>query len=128
LLHRKPCIMSATAQHPWIQSLHAGLDGLESALLDGDAMAVEAASAQVQRVLQRAPVTTEFLQPGSDLPDALPQAAQRFGQLRQAVVRASAQSQRAVQSLMPPGSSSGSTYSATGKGQVGPRGRTYLSA
>lgn len=120
--------MSATAQHPWIQSLHAGLDGLETALLAGDALAVETASAQVQRVLQQAPRTADFMQPGQDaLRSSLPQAAQRFGQLRQAVVRAHAQSQRAVQSLVPHAPAVG-TYNAAGTGQIAPRGRAYLSA
>ncbi len=120
--------MSATAQHPWIQSLHAKLDGLEKALLDGDAVAVAAASTQVQQVLQQAPRTADFMQlDHDDLRSALPEAAQRFGQLRQAVVRAHAQSQRAVQSLVPHAPAMG-TYGPSGSAPGTGAGKAYLSA
>jgi hypothetical protein len=114
--------------HPWIASLKAGLDGLEQALLQGDPEAVERASAGVQTVLQQAPKTAEFGVPGSTLRSDMQEAAQRFGQLRQAVLRASAQSQRAVRSLLPrqvPG-----TYGrmAGAASSTGGAGRAFLSA
>ena len=87
--------------HPWIASLQTGLDRLERALLDSDPDGVEKASAQVQMVLQKAPKTAEFAVPGSSLRIDMLQAAQRFGQLRQTVLRAGAQSQRALNSLLP---------------------------
>lgn len=95
--------------HPWIAALNSGLDQLEKALLAGDAAGVEAASAQVQGVLQQAPKTAAFAAAGHLRTDML-QAAQRFGQLRQAVLRAQAQSQRALSSLMP--SAAPATYGA----------------
>ena len=90
-----------TSPHPWIAALQVGLDGLEKALLQGDAPAVERASQHVQAVLKKAPRTADFGVPGSRLRDDMQQAAHRFGLLRQAVLRAQAQSQRAVQSLLP---------------------------
>lgn len=90
----------STTPHPWIAELQAGLDQLERALLMGDAVAVERSSAQVQGVLQKAPKTAAFAVPGSLRAD-MHQAAQRLGQLRQAVLRAQAQNQRALHSLMP---------------------------
>ena len=87
--------------HPWIASLQTGLDRLERALLDSDPDGVEKASAQVQMVLQKAPKTAEFAVPGSTLRSDMQNAAQRFAQLRSAVLRANAQSERAVGSLLP---------------------------
>ena len=114
--------------HPWIVALRVGLDGLEKALLQGDAPGVERASAHVQSVLQRAPKTADLAVPGSTLREDMMAAAQRFGQLRQAVLRAQAQSQRAVHSLLPqqaPG-----TYGRLGgqHASTGGAGRAYLSA
>lgn len=114
--------------HPWITELTGGLDGLEQALLQGDATAVERASAQVRTALQKAPKTAAFGVPGSALRADMLQAAQRFGRLRAAVLRGNAQSQRAVQSLLPrqaPG-----TYGrlAGVSSSTGGAGRTYLSA
>lgn len=113
--------------HPWIAALNSGLDQLEKALLAGDAAGVEAASAQVQGVLQQAPKTAAFAAAGHLRTDML-QAAQRFGQLRQAVLRVQAQSQRAVNSLLP--QHKPATYGAlSGRNSpTGGAGRAYLSA
>jgi len=87
--------------HPWIAALKNSLDTLETALLQGDAAGVEQASAAMQSVLQQAPRTSEFAVPGSTLRHDMQNAAQRFAQLRSAVLRATAQSERAVGSLLP---------------------------
>ena len=92
---------AATSQHPWIGSLQAELDALQAALLRGDASGVERASAAMQAVLQQAPRTPEFADPESALHRDTQSAAQRFAQLRQAVLRTSAQNERAVASLLP---------------------------
>jgi multidrug resistance efflux pump len=92
---------SSNNAHPWIASLQASLDSLETALLKGDAAGVEQASAAMQSVLQQAPKTSEFAVPGSTLRHDMQNAAQRFAQLRSAVLRANAQSERAVGSLLP---------------------------
>lgn len=115
--------------HPWIASLQTGLDRLERALLDSDPDGVEKASAQVQMVLQKAPKTAEFAVPGSSLRIDMLQAAQRFGQLRQTVLRAGAQSQRALNSLLPQ-QAQPSTYNrlAGPASSIGGAGRGYLSA
>ena len=121
--------MSTTAPpHPWITSLQAGLDRLEFALLQGDASGVEAASAEVQGVLQHAPKTAEFGVPGGTLREDMLHAAHRFGQLRQAVLRSQAQSQRAVNSLLP--QQKPATYGtlAGRPSATGGAGRAYLSA
>ncbi len=110
---------NALKTHPWIAALQTGLDSLEVALLAGDAAAVEQASAQVQGVLQQAPRTAEFAVPGTLRID-MERAAQRFGQLRQAVLRTQAQSQRAVKSILPQtaqptyGAMAGRAYGSTG--------------
>ncbi|MGE0099267.1 MAG: hypothetical protein AB7S86_13060 [Hydrogenophaga sp.] len=91
----------ANNAHPWIATLQASLDTLETALLKGDAAGVEQASAAMQSVLQQAPKTSEFAVPGSTLRHDMQNAAQRFAQLRSAVLRANAQSERAVGSLLP---------------------------
>lgn len=122
----------AAAHHPWIADLQEELDGLERALLKGDAGGVEQSSLRVQAVLQRAPRTAEFAVAGSRLRLDMERNAQRFGQLRQAVLRAGAQSQRAVQSLIP--QKAPATYGqATGRANglnasTGGAGRAYLSA
>ena len=118
----------AQPPHPWIDSLNAGLDGLEHALLQGDPEAVERASAGVQSVLQRAPRTAEFGVPGSTLRSDMQDAAQRFGQLRQAVLRASAQSQRAVRSLLPQQAPGTYGRMAAVPSSTGGAGRAFLSA
>lgn len=115
--------------HPWIVTLRQRLSGLETALLLGDANAVEAASAGVQAVLQQAPKTAEFGLPGSTLRPDMLQAAHHFGQLRQTVMRANAQNQRAINSLLPQTlATQGNTYGrgpvAAGRGA----GQAYLSA
>lgn len=119
---------TTASAHPWIVSLQAGLDALEKALLQGDAPGVEVASAQVQAVLQAAPKTAEFGVAGSTLGIDMRHAAQRFGQLRQAVLRASAHSQRAVQSLLP--QQAPATYGplAGARASTGGAGRAFLSA
>lgn len=116
--------------HPWIAALEVGLDGLEKALLEGDAAAVERASAHVQAVLNKAPKSAAFGQGEGFTPlrDDLLQAAHRFAMLRQAVLRGAAQSERAVHSLMP--SRAPATYGRlAGKtSSTGGAGRGYLSA
>jgi broad specificity phosphatase PhoE len=92
---------AATTSHPWIGSLQAELDALEAAVLRGDAPGVEQASAALQAVLQQAPKAAAFAESGSPLRRDAQTAAQRFAQLRQAVLRASAHNERAVGSLLP---------------------------
>jgi hypothetical protein len=88
---------------------------------------VEAASAEVQGVLQHAPKTAEFAVPGGTLREDMLHAAHRFGQLRQAVLRSQAQSQRAVNSLLP--QQKPATYGTlTGRPSPTGAGRAYLSA
>lgn len=87
-----------TPAHTWIAALHGHLDGLERALLQGDAPGVERASAAVQAALQQAPRTLALR--GADA-DGLQQAAQRFTQLRAATLRAAALNERALGSLLP---------------------------
>lgn len=123
--------MTATAHtpHPWIAALNQGLDQLEKALLAGDAVGVATASAQVQGVLQQAPKTAAFAAEGQLRNDML-LSAQRFGQLRQAVLRAQAQNQRALGNLMPeqnPATYSGAAGKAYGMGRTG-AGQAYLRA
>lgn len=114
--------------HPWIASLRQKLEGLEAALLTGEAPAVEAASALVQSVLQKAPKTAEFGLPGSALRIDMMQAAHHFGQLRQTVLRASAQNQRAIKVLLPQHTQP--TYGRTpgASGAMSGAGQAYLSA
>jgi hypothetical protein len=126
--------MQAPAQtlspsHPWLGQLHSGLDGLAAALLRGDALGTERASAAVQVILQRAPQNHELADAGQALRADILQAAQRFAQLRQTVLRNAAQSQRAVHSLLP--QAAPATYGR----QIGPAasstggaGRAYLAA
>ena len=116
-----------TPVHPWIVDLGAALDGLQKALLDGDASEVEAASAAVQTVLQKAPKTAEVGGPGSPLRADMLQAAHRLGQLRQAVLRANAHNQRAIQSLMPH-QAMPATYGRGMASAIGGTSRAYLSA
>lgn len=92
---------AATTSHPWIGSLQAELDALEAAVLRGDAPGVEQASAALQAVLQQAPKAAAFAGSDSPLRRDAQTAAQRFAQLRQAVLRASAHNERAVGSLLP---------------------------
>ncbi len=125
----KPTATALTPSHPWLGQLHAGLDGLAAALLRGDAPATEQASVAMQAILQRAPQAQELADAGQSLRTEIRQAAQRFTQLRQTVLRNTAQSQRAVHSLLP------QTAPATYGRQIGPTasstggaGRAYLSA
>ncbi|MGC4366820.1 hypothetical protein [Hydrogenophaga sp. R2] len=112
--------------HPWILQLQGALDALEKSLLASDAIAVEAASAQVQAILGNAPRTAEFQAEGSTLAKDLPTAARRFAMLRQAVLRAQAQSQRAVASLLPQ-TAAAPVYGRSGQGRA-PASRGHLSA
>jgi hypothetical protein len=118
---------SPAQAHPWIVALRAGLDELEKALLAGDAGAVERTSAQVQGVLQHAPKTAAFANFVGLRSDML-EAAQRFGRLRQAVLRLQAQNQRELRSLMP--GQAPQTYGrlAGQAPSTGGAGRAYLSA
>lgn len=100
-----------TPAHTWIAALHGHLDGLERALLQSDAPAVERASAAVQAALQQAPSTLALR--GADA-DALQSAAQRFTQLRAATLRAAALNERALGSLLPDHLQK-PTYQALGK-------------
>ncbi|MCM3564866.1 MAG: hypothetical protein ACO1OR_06845 [Hydrogenophaga sp.] len=110
--------------HAWIATLHGHLDGLERALLQSDAPAVERASAAVQGALQHAPRTLELR--GADA-DALQSAAQRFTQLRAATLRAAALNERALGSLLPDHLQK-PTYQPSGLARAGgPRGR-YVAA
>lgn len=118
-----------TPSHPWLGQLHSGLDILAAALLRGDAQATEQASAAVLTILQRAPQAHELADAGQALRDDIMQTAQRFAQLRQAVLRNATQSQRAVHSLLP--QSVPITYSR----QIGPApsstggaGRSFVKA
>ncbi len=122
--------MSTTASnhHPWIGSLQVELDALEAALLRGDAPAVELASAAMQQVLQKAPRTITLAEPGSVAQNDLLNAAERFARLRQAVLRASAQSQRAVGSLLPQHTQQPTYGRQVGAPSLGSPGRGYLSA
>jgi hypothetical protein len=115
-----------TSPHPWITALQDGLDQLERALLQGDADAVQRCSAQVQAVLQQAPKTAQLSAPGQDIREDLLRAAQRFGQLRHAVQRMAAQSQRAVNSLLP--QQAPATYGQRSLSSTGGAGQAYLRA
>jgi hypothetical protein len=113
--------------HLWIASLRLQLDGLEAALLQGDAEAVESASAQVQAVLQKAPKTAEFGLADSTLRPDMVQAANRLGQLRQAVLRASAHNDRSLRSLLPDQAKQPTYGRLCGTPRTGP-GQAFLSA
>lgn len=117
-----------TITHPWIITLRDRLDDLEHALLQGDATAVEHASAGVQATLQGAPRTAEFGVAGSTLRTDMHAAAARFGQLRQAVMRASAQGQRALNSLFPQQAKPTYAGMAGVMSSTGGAGRAFLSA
>jgi hypothetical protein len=121
---------AATTSHPWIGSLQAELDALEAALLRGDAPGVEQASAALQAVLQEAPKTVAFSESDSPLRRDTQTAAQRFAQLRQAVLRSRAHSERAVASLLPQQAMQRQpTYGRMVKpSSLGGAGRGFLSA
>lgn len=116
-----------TPVHPWIVSLRLQLDGLEAALLAGDAVAVETSSGQIQAVLQQAPKTAEFGQAGSGLRADMAQAAHRLGQLRQTVLRAGAQNARSLRSLLPDQVKQPTYGRLNGSSRTGP-GQAFLSA
>ena len=116
-------------QHPWLVQLNSVLDNLASALLRGDVRATEQASAAVQATLQRSPQAHELGRVGQAPSDEIRRVSQRLTQLRQAVLRNAAQSQRAVRSLLPQavpatyGRQAGPSASSTGGAS-----RAYLSA
>ena len=126
-MHRRLAMHPCPTLHPWIAALRVSLDGLEKALLQGDAPAVERASAHVQAVLQQAPRAAAFAAPGSPLDEDVRAAAQRFTRLRQAVLRAQAQSQRAVRSLLSQPSPAPYGHLAGQNPSTGGAGRAYLS-
>jgi hypothetical protein len=97
----QPTVQIQVPSHPWLGQLHTSLDSLAAALLRGDAPATEQASAAVQAILQRAPHSAEMGDGGQALRADIRKVSERFAQLRQAVLRNAAQSQRAVQSLLP---------------------------
>jgi hypothetical protein len=117
-----------TITHPWITTLRERLDDLERALLQGDAVAVERASSGIQVTLQAAPRTAEFSVAGSTLRSDMQAAAARFGQLRQAVMRASGQGQRALHSLFPQKAKPTYAGMAGAASSTGGAGRAFLSA
>ncbi len=118
----------STNYHPWIGSLQVELDALEAALLRGDAPAVEQASAAMQKVLMQAPPVIALGEPGSEQQQALLTAADRFARLRQAVLRANAQSQRAVTSLLPQHTQQPTYGRQAGGSSLRGAGRGFLSA
>lgn len=120
--------LAPTPTHPWIVSLQSGLDTLETALLHGDATGVEKASASIQTTLQGAPKTAAFAVPGTALRRDMQRAAHRFGQLRQAVLRASTQSQRAVNSVLPQRAPATYGHLAGAGSSTGGAGRAFVSA
>ena len=119
--------MSTTA-HPWITDLRTRLDALEAALLSGDANEVEAASAQVQANLQGAPKTADFGQAGTQLRADMLEQAQRFGQLRQAVMRANGLNERALRSLLPSQTRQTTYGRLSGASKPSGPGQAFLSA
>lgn len=112
----------------WINHLRTRLDALEEALLGGDASGVERASERVQAVLKGAPKTVEFGQADSLLQADMRRQAQRFGQLRQAVLRANAHNERALRSLMPAQAKPATYGRSKGLASTGGAGQTFLSA
>ena len=110
--------------HPWIEALQARLDQLEAGLLQGDAPAVERASAAVQTALQQAPRTADLRQGHAA---ALQAAASRFAHLRAATVRAAALNDRALGSLLPDHRQQPTYQPMAGRNGARP-GRGYLAA
>lgn len=125
----QPTVQLQVPSHPWLGQLHTALDSLAAALLRGDAPATEQASAAVQAILQRAPQSTEMNDGGQALRADIRKVSERFAQLRQAVLRNAAQSQRAVHSLLP--QARGATYGrqiGQATSSTGGAGRAFLSA
>ena len=109
----------------WMNRLNGDLDHLEQMLLQGHAPAVQSQCATVQATLQAHPGQTHWQNAEAELIQQAQAAALRFGRLRQGVLRAAAQNQRALQTLMPDALHT-PTYERSG-GVRGP-GRAYLSA
>ncbi|GAA6143273.1 hypothetical protein [Hydrogenophaga sp. 5NK40-0174] len=119
--------IASAKSHPWILTLRAELDKLELALLENDAHGVRDSSERINAVLQAPPPASDFKAAGEALIDEFEKAAQRFARLRQAVLRSAAQTDRAVNSLMPHRQSA--TYGpGMGQGRPGGPGQAYLSA
>ncbi len=119
--------IASAKSHPWIVMLRAELDKLEVALLESDAHGVRDSSERINAVLQAPPPASDFKAAGEALIDEFERSAQRFARLRQAVLRSAAQSDRAVNSLMPHRQSA--TYGpGMGLGKPGRPGHAYLSA
>lgn len=121
----KSIASTPTDAQAWMTRLNGELDQLELQLLQGDALAVQTACARVQTTLQAGPGAAQWQAASADLVHQAQQAALRFGRLRQGVLRAVAQNQRALQALMPEALQA-PTYERQG-GIRGP-GRAYLSA
>lgn len=121
----KSIASTPTDAQAWMTRLNGELDQLELQLLQGDALAVQTLCARVQTTLQASPDAAQWQLASTDLVLQAQQAALRFGRLRQGVLRAVAQNQRALQALMPEALQA-PTYERRG-GVRGP-GRAYLSA
>ena len=121
----KSIASTPTNAQAWMTRLNGELDQLEKQLLQGDALAVQAQCTTVQATLQASPAAADWQAASDDLVRQAQQAALRFGRLRQGVLRAVAQNQRALQALMPEALQT-PTYDRRG-GVRGP-GRAYLSA
>lgn len=115
-------------KHPWILALQGQLDGLEQSLLSGDATGVARASAGVQAAMQNPPRTAELGANGGSLRADLQLVATRFGQLRQAVLRAQAHNQRGLHTLLPQQAKPTYGQLAGVKPSTGGAGRAFLSA
>ena len=121
----KSIASTPTDAQAWMKRLNGELDQLEKHLLHGDALAVQATCAAVQAALQAGPGMADWQAASPALVQQAQSAALRFGRLRQGVLRAVAQNQRALQALMPEALQA-PTYDRRG-GVRGP-GRAYLSA
>ncbi|MEZ5704076.1 MAG: hypothetical protein R3E56_01280 [Burkholderiaceae bacterium] len=113
--------------HPRFAELQEQLDGLEQAVLRGDATAVETASAQVQAAMKSAPRPAEIKNWGATLQADMDMAALRLSQLRQTVVRASAQNDRVLNNLLP-GQAKQPTYGRLSVTTRNGPGQAFLSA
>lgn len=121
----KSIASTPTNAQAWMNRLNGELDQLEKLLLLGDALAVQAQCATVQATLQASPAAAHWQAADAALIQQAQAAALRFGRLRQGVLRAAAQNQRALQALMPEALQA-PTYERR-SGVRGP-GRAYLSA
>jgi len=120
----KSIASTPTDAQAWMTRLNGELDQLELQLLQGDALAVQTVCARVQSTLQTGPAAAQWQSASADLIAQAQQAALRFGRLRQGVLRAVAQNQRALQALMPEALQT-PTYDRRGgvRGPAGPTSR-----